>query len=189
MSAGTTEDEYFLIVFSDKLKVNTDFTTDLRALRAQLLSVNSKGSTALYDAIYAGLAKLRGGINPRKALVVVSDGYDNHSRYSGKNVREAVRETDVQLYLIGNEGDGALRSLAESTGGRSLTSRSRTFELGTICNEIVRNLKNQYLIGYHSSNASKDGKWRNVQVKLNAPDGIKLNVRSRTGYYAPEDKN
>jgi len=189
MSAGTTEDEYFLIVFSDKLKVNTDFTTDLRSLRAQLLSVNSKGSTALYDAIYAGIAKVREGINPRKALVVVSDGYDNHSRYSGKNVREAIRETDVQLYLIGNEGDGALRSLAASTGGRSLSSRARTFELGTICNEIVRNLKNQYLIGYHSTNALKDGKWRNVQVKLNAPDGIKLSLRSRTGYYAPQEKN
>jgi Ca-activated chloride channel family protein len=97
MSAGNTDDEYFLIVFSDKLKVNTEFTTDLRSLRTQLLSVNSKGSTALYDAIYAGVNKVREGTNPRKALVVVSDGYDNHSRYSGKNVREAVRETDVQL--------------------------------------------------------------------------------------------
>jgi Ca-activated chloride channel family protein len=189
MSAGDTNDEYFLIVFSDKLKVNTDFTTDLRSLRTKLLTVNSKGSTALYDAIYAGLDKVKAGTNPRKALVVVSDGYDNHSRYSGKNVREAVRESDVQLYLIGNEGDGALKSLAESTGGRSLSSHARTFELGTICNEIVRNLKNQYLIGYHSSNISKDGKWRNVQVKLNTPEGLKLNVRSRTGYYAPQEKN
>jgi len=188
MSAGNTDDEYFLIVFSDKLKVNTEFTTDLRSLRTQLLSVNSKGSTALYDAIYAGVNKVREGTNPRKALVVVSDGYDNHSRYSGKNVREAVRETDVQLYLIGNEGDGALKTLAESTGGRSLSSHARTFELGTICNEIVKNLKNQYLIGYHSTNAFKDGKWRSVSVKLNAPDGIKLNVRSRTGYYAPQEK-
>ena len=189
MSAGTTDDEYFLIVFSDKLKVNTDFTTDLRSLRSQLLTVNSKGSTALYDAIYAGLEKVRGGTNPRKALVVVSDGYDNHSRYSGRNVREAFRETDVQLYLIGNEGDGGLRELADSTGGRSLSSRVRNFELGTICNEIVRNLKNQYLIGYHSTNVAKDGKWRNVSVKLNAPEGIKLNVRSRTGYPAPKDDN
>ena len=126
MNMGTESDEYFLIVFSDKLKVNTDFTTDLRKLRTQLLTVNSKGSTALYDAIYAGLAKVRGGNNPRKALVVVSDGYDNHSRYSGKNVRDAIKETDVQLYLIGNEGDGGLTALAESTGGRSLSPRSRS---------------------------------------------------------------
>ena len=100
--------------------------------------MNSKGSTALYDAIYAGLAKVRDGTNPRKALVVVSDGYDNHSRYSGKNVREAVKETDVQLYLIGNEGDGGLTALAESIGWAvAFATRRRTFELGNICNEIV----------------------------------------------------
>jgi Ca-activated chloride channel family protein len=188
MSMGTESDEYFLIVFSDKLKVNTDFTTDLRKLRTQLLTVNSKGSTALYDAIYAGLAKVREGTNPRKALVVVSDGYDNHSRYSGKNVRDAIKETDVQLYLIGNEGDGALTALAESTGGRSLSPRTKSFELGNICNEIVRNLKNQYLIGYKSTNEAKDGKWRNVKVKVDPPNHLKLNVRSRTGYYAPSEQ-
>jgi Ca-activated chloride channel family protein len=184
---GTEEDEYFLIVFSDKLKVNTDFTTDLRQLRTHLLTVNSKGSTALYDAIYAGLAKLREGRNPRKALVVVSDGYDNRSRYNGRNIREAIRETDVQLYLIGNEGDGGLRALAESTGGRSLSSRSSSFELGSICNEIVRNLKNQYLIGYKSTNEARDGAWRNVRVKVNPPAGLKLNLRSRNGYFAPSE--
>jgi Ca-activated chloride channel family protein len=185
---GTEEDEYFLIVFADRLKVNTEFTTDLRQLRTHLLTVNSKGSTALYDAIYAGIAKVREGQNPRKALVVVSDGYDNRSRYSGRNIREAIRETDVQLYLIGNEGDGGLRSLAESTGGRSLSSRSSSFELGGICNEIVRNLKHQYLIGYKSTNESRDGIWRNVRVKVNPPAGLKVNVRSRTGYYAPAEK-
>ena len=105
MNMGTDADEYFLMVFSDKLKLNTDFTTDLQKLRMQLLTVKSSGNTALYDAIYAGLAKVREGNHPRKALVVVSDGYDNHSRYSGKNLREALKETDVQLYLIGNQGD------------------------------------------------------------------------------------
>jgi len=187
LNMGTEEDEYFLIVFSDKLKVNTDFTTDLRKLRAQMLTVNSKGSTALYDAIYAGLAKVRDGSNPRKALVVVSDGYDNSSRYTGKNVREALKETDVQLYLIGNEGDGALTALAESSGGRALSPRGRTFELGNICNEIVKNLKNQYLVGYKSTNDARDGKWRNVRVRLDPPNNVKLNTRWRTGYYARND--
>jgi Ca-activated chloride channel family protein len=126
MNMGSELDEYFLMVFSDKLKVNTDFTTDLQNLRTELLTVKPKGSTALYDAIYAGVAKVREGNHPRKALVVVTDGYDNHSRYSGKNLREAVKETDVQLYLIGNQGDGALRGLAESTGGRSLSPRARS---------------------------------------------------------------
>ena len=187
LNMGTEEDQYFLIVFSDKLKVNTDFTTDLRKLRAQMLTVNSKGSTALYDAIYAGLAKVREGTNPRKALVVVSDGYDNSSRYTGKNVREALKETDVQLYLIGNEGDGALSALAESSGGRALSPRGARFELANICNEIVKNLKNQYLIGYRSTNEARDGKWRNVRVRLDAPNNVKLNTRWRTGYYARND--
>jgi Ca-activated chloride channel homolog len=187
LNMGTEEDEYFLIVFSDKLKVNTEFTTDLRKLRAQMLTVNSKGSTALYDAIYAGLAKVREGTNPRKALVVVSDGYDNSSRYTGKNVREALKETDIQLYLIGNEGDGALTQLADTSGGRSLSPRGKSFELANICTEIVKNLKNQYLIGYKSTNESKDGKWRNVRVKIDPPKDVKLNVRSRTGYYARND--
>jgi Ca-activated chloride channel homolog len=186
MDVGAEDDEYFLIVFSDKLKVNTEFTPDLQKLRTALLTVQSKGQTALYDAIYAGIAKVKEGIHPRKALVVVSDGFDNHSRYSGKNVRDAIKESDVQLYLIGNEGDGALRQLAEDTGGRSLGPRTTVYELGNICSQIVREVKNQYLLGYRSTNQSKDGKWRNITVKLSTPSGIgKLNVRPRKGYFAP----
>lgn len=186
MDVGAEDDEYFLIVFSDKLKVNTEFTPDLQKLRMALLTVQSKGATALYDAIYAGLSKVKEGTHPRKALVVVSDGFDNHSRYTGKNIRDAVKETDVQLYLIGNEGDGALRQLAEGTGGRSLSSRTNTYELGNICSQIVKEVKNQYLLGYRSTNQAKDGKWRNIAVKLTTPNGIgKLNTRPKKGYYAP----
>jgi Ca-activated chloride channel family protein len=150
-----------------------------------LLTVQSKGATALYDAIYAGVAKVRTGTHPRKALVVVSDGFDNHSRYTGKNVRDAVKESDVQLYLIGDEGDGALRQLAENTGGRSLPGRSSSFELGGICRQVVKELKNQYVLGYRSTNQAKDGAWRNITVKLSAPNGIKLNARPKKGYFAP----
>jgi len=184
-NVGTQEDEYFLIVFSDKLKVNTDFTSDLQKLRAELLTVKSKGNTALYDAIYAGLNKVRNGQRPRKALVVVSDGIDNSSRYSARSVRDAVKETDVQLYLIGNYGDGGLTQLAEQTGGRSLTPRTRAYELGNICTQIVRELKNQYLLGYKSSNPLRDGKLRNIRVKVNPPGDLELHARSRTTYYAP----
>jgi len=185
-TVGAEDDEYFLIVFADKLKVNTDFTSDLQKLRLTLLTVQSKGRTALYDAIYAGLAKVKAGTHPRKALVVVSDGIDTHSRYTGKNVRDAVKESDVQLYLIGNEGDGALTQLAEETGGRSLAPRTRTYGLGNICSQIVKEMKNQYLLGYHPTNQNKDGKWRNISVKLTPPSGIgKLNARSRKGYFAP----
>jgi len=186
LDVGTQDDEYFLIVFADKLKVNTDFTSDLQNLRMALLTVKSRGSTALYDAIYAGIEKLKRGTHPRKALVVVSDGIDNHSRYSGKNVRESIRETDAQLYLIGNQGDGALRRLAEDTGGRALAPRGRTFELGNICSQVVRELKNQYMLGYQSTNAIRDGTWRNIKVKMDAPGELKLNLRAKTGYFAPK---
>ncbi len=186
IDVGAEQDEYFLIVFSDNLKVNTDFTPDLQKLRTALLTVQSKGRTALYDAIYAGLAKIKGGTNPRKALVVVSDGFDNHSRYTEKNIGDAIKESDVQLYLIGNEGDGALRRLAEDTGGRSLAPRTRVYELGNICNQIVREVKNQYLLGYRPTNQNKDGKWRNISVKLTPPSGVgRLNVRPKKGYFAP----
>jgi Ca-activated chloride channel family protein len=185
---GTEDDEYFLVVFSDKLKVNTDFTSDLQKLRMALLTVQSKGQTALYDAIYAGIAKVKTGTHPRKALVVVSDGFDNHSRYNNRNVREAVKESDVQLYLIGNEGDGALTQLAENSGGRNLSPRTRGYELGNICTQVVKELKNQYLLGYHSTNLDKDGKWRNITVKLSAPNNIRLNARPKKGYYAPSLK-
>jgi len=179
------DDEYFLIVFSDNLKVNTDFTSDLQKLRMALLTVQSKGNTALYDAIYAGLAKVREGTHPRKALVVVSDGLDNKSRYTGKNIRDAIKESDVQLYLIGNDGDGALTQLAEQTGGRSFSPRTRTYELGNICTQIVKELKNQYLLGYRSTNQAKDGKYRNITVKVEAPGDLRLNVRPKKGYLAP----
>jgi len=185
MDVGSQDDEYFLIVFADKLKVNTDFTPDLQKLRMALLSVQSKGSTALYDAVYAGVEKLKNGTHPRKALVIVSDGLDNRSRYTGKNVRDSVRETDLQLYLIGNQGDGALRKLAEDTGGRALAPRGRVFELGNICTQIVRELKNQYLLGYRSTNTANDGKWRNIRVRVDPPTDLKLNLRSKAGYYAP----
>jgi Ca-activated chloride channel family protein len=187
LDVSQEEDEYFLMVFSDKLKVNTDFTPDLQKLRMALLNVQSKGKTALYDAVYAGLAKVKDGVHPRKALVVVSDGFDNNSRYTGKNVREAVKESDVQLYLIGDTGDGALRQLAENTGGRSL-SPGRAYELGNICSQIVKELKNQYVLGYRSTNQAKDGTWRNITVKLDPPGNLKLNARPRKGYLAPDQQ-
>jgi Ca-activated chloride channel homolog len=185
LDVGTQNDEYFLVTFADKLLVNTEFTTDIRRLQSELLTLRANGSTALYDAVYAGVAKLKDGINPRKALVVVTDGFENHSRYSRSNLMEAVKETDVQIYTIGNEGDGALRQLSDVTGGRSLSPRSRSYALGNICTQVVRELKSQYLIGYRSANTAKDGKWRNVRVKLNPPKGMKLNLRAKSGYYGP----
>jgi Ca-activated chloride channel family protein len=184
LDIGTRQDEYFLLTFADKLLTNTDFTTDIRDLRAELMTLKAKGNTALYDAVYAGVAKLKDATNPRKALVVVTDGFENHSRYSRTNLREAVKESDIQIYTIGNRGDGALRELSEITGGGSFSPQSRGYALGNICSQVVRELKSQYLLGYRSTNTAKDGKWRQIRVKLNPPRGMKLSMRAKTGYYA-----
>jgi Ca-activated chloride channel family protein len=185
LDVGDQSDEYFLVTFADKLLVNTDFTTDIRRLQSHLLMTRAKGSTALYDAVYASLAKLREGNNPRKALVIVSDGYENHSRYSASNLREAVKESDVQVYTIGNEGDGTLRELSQATGGRALSPRSRTYALGNICGQVVQEIKSQYMLGYVSTNTERDGDWRNVRVRVNPPRGMSVRVRAKTGYYGP----
>jgi Ca-activated chloride channel family protein len=187
LDVGTEEDEYFLVTFSDRLLVNTDFTTDIRRLQSELRMTRARGSTALYDAIYASLDKVKNGTHPRKALVVVSDGYENRSRYSGTTLKEAVRETDVQIYTIGNQGDGLLRDLSQTSGGRALSPRSRTYALGNICSQVVQELKSQYMLGYISANTERDGKWRNVRVRLNPPKGMNLRIRSKSGYYAPGD--
>jgi Ca-activated chloride channel family protein len=153
--------------------------------------------TAMYDAVYVGLEKLKTGNNPKKALLLITDGEDNRSRYTFQNVKDFVKEQDVQIYAIGitdecnsqlsagRTGRAMLEELADLTGGRAFFPDS-VYELEDICTKIAIELKNQYVIGYHSTNAAKDGKWRKLRLKVNPPKGIQhLNVKSKAGYYAP----
>jgi len=186
IDVGNQDDEYFLVVFSNRPRLLSDFTTEIGTLQSRLLFLEAKGSTALYDAVYLGLNKLKEGGNPRKALLVITDGYDNNSRYNPSTIREFVREEDIQIFTIGNEGDGMLHELVELTGGREFRPRGVDGLTG-ICNQIVQELKQQYVIGYRSTNETKDGKWRDVRVRLNVPPGMsKPQVRARSGYYAPD---
>ena len=179
---GNRTDEYFLVEFNDKPRITVDFTSDISKLQNKLLFIPAKGLTALFDAIYLGMDTVRKGTHPKKALLVITDGEENHSRYSFSNVRDFVREQSVQIYAIGP--DAPLSSLAELTGGKSFDASFRDLE--DICVKIGVELKNQYIIGYRSTNESKDGRWRKVQLKVNPPRGLpKLNVRGKTGYYAP----
>ena len=120
LETGTPDDEYFLIEFSNRAEVAEDFTTDISRLRDQLSLKPAAGATALYDAVYLGLSKVKAGTNPKKALLLITDGEDNHSRYSRGNIREFLRESDVQIYVIargrpcGNDG----RSFLSRFGGR-----------------------------------------------------------------------
>jgi len=197
LKTGSPEDEYFLAEFSSKPSIAQDFTTDISRLQNQLIFTPAKGMTALYDAVYLALEKVDEGSNPKKALLMITDGEDNRSRYTFRNVREFVKESDVQIYSIGivnsfnsqlamgRTGRALIEELSEVTGGRSFFPNS-VYELKDITTKIAVELKNQYVLGYFSSNESKEGKWRKVQVKVNAPRGLpRLNVRAKQGYYGP----
>jgi Ca-activated chloride channel family protein len=197
LKSGNPEDEHFLIEFANRPEVASDFTTDITKLQSKLIMTPAKGMTAMYDAVYLGLEKLKEGSNPKKALLLITDGEDNRSRYTFQNVKEFVKEQDVQIYGIGivddwnsqlgagKTGRAMIEELADLTGGRAFFPDS-VYELEDICTKIAVELKNQYVIGYHSTNEAKDGKWRKIRIKVNPPKGIpRLNVRAKQGYYAP----
>src|SRR5262245_24663818 len=197
LKTGNPEDEYFLVEFANQPEVAQDFTTDVGKLQNHLIFTPAKGMTALYDSVYLGLEKLKEGANPKKALLLITDGEDNRSRYTFQNVKEFVKEQDVQIYGIGivddfnsqlgagRTGRALIEELSELTGGQAMFPDS-VYELEDICTKIAVELKNQYVIGYHSTNGAKDGKWRKLRVKVNPPKGIqRLNVRAKQGYYAP----
>jgi Ca-activated chloride channel family protein len=184
LQTGTPDDEYFLVEFSTHARLAEGFTSDIRRLRDRLTLTPAEGATALYDAVYLGLSKLKSGQNPKKALLLITDGEDNHSRYSRGEIRDVVRESDAQIYVL-DLGRALVGELAEMTGGHSY--RISVTDLEDTCERIALEMKNQYLIGYESTNRSKDGKFRKVRVKVNPPPGLtKLSVRSRTGYFGPK---
>src|SRR5215470_15652087 len=184
LETGTPDDEYFLVEFSSRAKVAEGFTSDISRLRDRLAFRPAEGATALYDAMYLGLAQLKRGQHPKKALLLITDGEDNHSRYSRGDIREFIREADAQIYVI-DLGRALLGDLAEMTGGHSYHASIRDLE--DTCEKIALELKSQYVLGYESTNTSKDGKYRKIRVRLNPPAGMgKMNVRAREGYYAPK---
>jgi Ca-activated chloride channel family protein len=197
LKTGNPDDEYFLVTFANRPEVDADFTTDITKLQSKLLLTPAKGMTAMYDSVYLGLEKLKEGSNPKKALLLITDGEDNRSRYTFQNVKDFVKEQDVQIYGIGivdewnsqlsagHTGRAMIEELADLTGGRAFFPDS-VYELEDICTKIAVELKNQYVLGYHSTNGAKDGKWRKLKVRVNPPKGIDhLNVRAKSGYYAP----
>ena len=200
LKTGNPEDEYFLVEFANRPEVAADFTTDITKLQSKLLMTPAKGMTAMYDSIYLGLEKLKEGSNPKKALLLITDGEDNRSRYTFQNVRDFVKEQDVQIYGIGivdewnsqlgtgRMGLAMVEELADITGGRAFFPDS-VYELEDICTKRAVELKKHYVLGYHSTNGAKDGKWRKLRLKVNPPKGIQhLNVRSKSGYYGPTNE-
>ena len=193
------QDEFMLVSFSDRPDLISGFTAKYENLQDRLLTVKSGGRTALLDAIYLGLSQMKKATTNRRALLVISDGGDNHSRYTENDIKKAVKESDVQIYAVGifeplssrartteeAGGPGLLAELSEVSGGR-LFSVDNTNELPDIAEKISIELRNQYVLGYKPSNLIRDGRWRRIRVKLNPPKGLPpLQVYARTGYYAP----
>ncbi|MGA3082048.1 MAG: VWA domain-containing protein [Terracidiphilus sp.] len=196
IKTANPQDEFFIIGFNDRPELIEDFTSSVEDIQARLATVRSGNRTALLDAIYFGLAKMKDARHERKALLVVSDGGDNNSRYTEGEVRSQVRESDVEIYSIGifdpyaatveeRSGPQLLGDVSEETGGR-LFRVDDLAEMGDIAEKISTELRNQYVIGYKPKNMTRDGKWRKVRVKVNPPPGLpSLTVHARTGYYAP----
>jgi Ca-activated chloride channel family protein len=196
--AANPQDEFFMIVFSDSPRLATDFTSQPEDLEKELLFTQPKGRTALLDAIYMGLHKMKQAKYAKKALLIVSDGGDNHSLYGEKEVKAAAKESDVMIYAIGTfdryvptqeekRGPELLSEIAEPTGGRAFALGNVT-ELPMVARHIGRELRTQYVLGYRPEEMPKDGKWHKIQVKLRLPRQFSfLRARAKTGYYAPAE--
>jgi Ca-activated chloride channel homolog len=201
LKTANPEDEFALIEFSDRPDLVVPFTTDTEEVQNRLTFTQSKGKTALLDGVYMAMNQMKPdkAHNPRKAILIISDGGDNNSRYTESEVKNAVREADVQIYGLGifeemgsrgrtpeeMMGPGLLNEVAELTGGRSYAV-DKLNELADIAAKIGIELRNQYMLYYNPKNQARDGKYRHVVVKLNQPRGLPpLKAFFRLGYYAP----
>ena len=192
------QDEFFMVAFNEKPVLLSDFTQSIESIQGQLVYAEPRGRTALLDSIYLALSKMREAHNQKKALLIISDGGDNHSRYTESEIRSIVKEADVQIYAIGifspmpgtleeQTGPATLSSITDVTGGRTFTVDNPN-ELADIATKIGIELRNQYVIGYRPTTPVKDGKWRKIKVKLNPPKGLPpLTVYAKSGYYAPSE--
>jgi Ca-activated chloride channel homolog len=192
------QDEFFLVSFNERAELTSAFTNSIEDLQSRMMLTAPKGRTALLDAIYLGLSQMRGARNGKRALLILSDGGDNHSRYNESDIKRLVKEADTQLYAIGIfdplgyrnrtpeelNGPSLLGETTEMTGGRVFAVENLN-ELPDIASKIGMELRNQYVLGYRPSNKAHDARWRKIKIKLRAPKGLPpLNVYSKTGYYA-----
>lgn len=189
-------DEYFLIAFNSRAQLLLDKTRDGNSVLDKLTFVQTRNNTALYDACYLGVEKVQRGSHPKRALLLISDGQDNNSRYTFNELRRLLKESDVTLYGVGilsgsdagsglgMEGQAILDELASVSGGKAFFPRSNA-EMDDIFEQIALELRHQYSIGYKPVNFANDGRWHKIKVRVNPPRGLpRLFVRSKDGYYA-----
>jgi Ca-activated chloride channel homolog len=196
-----SSDEAFLAEFSDQAEIVQPFTHDMSLINKKMETLTSGGLTAMLDAIHISIDEMKKAGNPRKAMIVISDGGDNHSRYNSGQIEELVRQADTQIFTMGVfepegpfgltiaelDGPKLLSELADQTGGRALAATSDR-ELPAIASRIGVELRNQYVLAYSPTNHEHDGKYRKLEIKLDQPGALPpLKARWRLGYYAPSD--
>ena len=196
LKSANPRDEFFVVRFADRPELSDSFQN------AQTIEMNAtispaKGRTSLLDAIYLGLSQMQNAKYTRRVLLIVSDGADNHSRYSRADIKRLLRECDCQVYAIGVfepiwvrgrtleelDGPSLLAGLTEVTGGR-VFSVTRPDTLPDIAAKIGVILRNEYLLGYRPGNKAHDNHWRKIKIKLRPPKGSPpLTVSAKRGYY------
>src|SRR6202789_1085592 len=196
MRTSNPQDEFFVVGFNDRPLVCLDYKSDVYDVEARMVMLKPENRTALIDAVYLGVNKLRQAKYERKALLIISDGGDNRSRYTENELRRVVRESDVQIYSIGifdqyaptteeQLGPVLLNDICEMTGGPTCRALG-IGDLGDIASRISAELRNEYVIGYRPSDVKQDGNWRKLKIRLVPPPGLPaLTVHNRQGYYAP----
>jgi VWFA-related protein len=206
VKTSNPEDQVFVVNFNDEYYLDTpgNFAGNMEELRAALSKIDSRGGTALYDAVYASLDHLKLGNRDKKALLVISDGEDNASRYSFADVLQHAQKSNAVIYcigLLGEERPGGLfklhgggdkraarilKELAAATGGKAYFPRSLD-EVKPICEQIARDIREQYTFGYYPTDQKKDGTFRRVQIEFTKQfDRKHYRIRTRPGYYAPK---
>jgi len=198
LRTSNPKDEFFVVGFNDRPAVIVDYTSDVDDIDARMVMLKPENRTALIDAVYLGVDKLRQAKYDRKALLIISDGGDNRSRYTEGELRREVRESDVQIYSIGifdqyaptteeQMGPVLLSDICDMTGGRMFRVLDIN-DLGDIAARISAELRNEYILGYTPSDMRKDGNWRKLKIRLVPPPGLPpLTVHNRQGYYAPTE--
>lgn len=197
-----TGDEAFLVEFNDMVKLSVPFTTRAQEIETALRNGQPGGLTAMLDAISFSLREMKKAKNPRKAIVIVSDGGDNSSHYTSAQIESLVREADVEIYAMGVfdtifsglglsaaevSGPKLLSEIATQTGGRAFAA-TLSSDLPAVAARIAIELRNQYVLAYYPKDQARDGKYHKVEVKLTQPAGISpLKAHWRLGYYAPSD--
>ena len=190
LQLANPEDEFFLVEFDTAPRLTIPLTSDTGSIRAEVLMTHSGGSTALFDALYMSIDEMRKSKRTKKAIVLFSDGGENHSRYTQRELDNLVRESDVLIYTVlipgADANPGLMSRIAETTGAHGFFANPQ--ELPDIAQKICIELRNRYVLGYAPPDQPRDGRYHRIEVKLLPPRGLgKIRAHWRPGYFAPLD--